>query len=100
MAIAFQTLAELQYWAQKNNWGRRRRADLSLHLERYDIVLCDERTCSLWAHVKAERDTRGRPIHPEDAWIAAVALDLGCPLITHDAGDFADIPGLRVISES
>ena len=34
-----------------------------------------------------------------DAWIAATALSLDCPLVTQNARHFADIPGLAVISE-
>lgn len=99
LGISFQTLAELRYWAHSANWGRRRRADLSLHLQQYDLILCDERTCDLWSVVKAQRAAVGRPIHPEDAWIAATALDLDCPLITHNPADFSAIPGLRVITD-
>lgn len=99
LAISFQTLAELNYWARSANWGRRRRADLALHLQQYDVILCDERTCDLWSLVKAERAALGRPIHPEDAWIAATALDLDCPLITHNTADFLAIPSLQVITD-
>jgi len=31
-----------------------------------------------------------------DAWIAATALLLECPLASHD-GDFADIPGIELL---
>jgi predicted nucleic acid-binding protein len=38
-------------------------------------------------------------IDTADAWIAATALALNCPLVTHDAADFAGVPGLKIISE-
>ncbi len=96
--ISFQTLGELEFWTLKSSWGRRRRADLAYFIEVYDVAYPDERVCSLWAKLKAQRERAGRPIHPEDAWIAATALDLGCPLITHDASDFNGIDGLKVIT--
>jgi len=34
-----------------------------------------------------------------DAWIAATALLYDAPLITHDAGDYLGVPGLKLITE-
>jgi predicted nucleic acid-binding protein len=42
---------------------------------------------------------RGRVIQAADAWIAATALLLRVPLVTHNASNFAGISGLTVISE-
>jgi predicted nucleic acid-binding protein len=42
----------------------------------------------------------GRPIVAADAWIAATALYLGAPLITHNKTDFVGVDGLAVISEA
>ena len=39
----------------------------------------------------------GRRLSVADAWIAATALYLGCPLATHDR-DFIGIPNLRLIT--
>jgi predicted nucleic acid-binding protein len=36
---------------------------------------------------------------PKDAWIAATALYLNAPLVTHNAAHFRDVPGLHVITE-
>ena len=62
------------------------------------VVYPEESTCLTWARIRHERFRLGRPLQPEDAWIAATALDIGCPLLTHGAGDFADIAGLEIIS--
>jgi predicted nucleic acid-binding protein len=35
-----------------------------------------------------------------DAWVAAVALRHGMPLVTHNRKHFEDIPDLTLISES
>ena len=37
---------------------------------------------------------------PADAWIAATALHLGVPLITHNKNDYLGVDGLTIISES
>jgi predicted nucleic acid-binding protein len=42
----------------------------------------------------------GRPISAADAWIAATALHLGAPLVTHNRSHFIGVDGLNVISEN
>jgi predicted nucleic acid-binding protein len=42
----------------------------------------------------------GLPIGVGDAWIAASALALSCPLVTPNAADFLGVPGLTVINET
>lgn len=98
LAISFQTAAELEFWAHKRNWERRRRADFALFLSDFFVVYSDEEACLFWASIRLARQRMGRPLQPEDAWIAATALVLGCPLITHDQEDFAGINGLEVLT--
>jgi tRNA(fMet)-specific endonuclease VapC len=42
----------------------------------------------------------GRPISAADAWVAATALHLDVPLVTHNKSDFLGVDLLTVISES
>lgn len=100
IGISFQTLAELEFWSQNRGWDRRRQADFALFLSDFFVAYADAETCALWAAVRLARQRAGRPLHPEDAWIAATALALNCPLITHDAADFGEIEGLEVITAS
>ena len=48
------------------------------------------------ARVRNERERAGRKLNTADAWIAATAIMLACPLASHDA-DFSDIPNLELI---
>ena len=41
--------------------------------------------------------SRVRKVRSGDAWIAATALRLGCPLATHNGADFRGIPELQLI---
>src|SRR5215471_13915728 len=52
--------------------------------------------CRLWGRLRAEQQSIGPPIAPQDAWIAATALRHGLSLITHNAGDFEGIAQLDV----
>ena len=96
VAIAFQTLEELLHGAYVANWGARRRAEMRDHLASYGVIWPNRRTVELSASLRGERRALGRALDTADAWIAATALTLDCPLASHDR-DFSDIPGLEVI---
>lgn len=51
------------------------------------------------AAVAATKAT-GRTLPFADSWIAATALSLGLPLVTHNRADFEGIAGLTVVSEA
>lgn len=53
-----------------------------------------------FAQLRSRRRRIGREIETADAWIAATALWLQCPVVTHNRRDFSDIPWLDVISEA
>ena len=94
--ISFQTLEEIWYGAVSGGWGERRRNQLAIFLGQYEVVYPDPQMVEVCARLRAERRLAGREIRTADAWVAATALILDCPLASHD-GDFADIPGLRLI---
>jgi predicted nucleic acid-binding protein len=98
--ISFMTLAELDSWADQHNWGRPRRERLARFLANYTPHFPDRRLCQLWGAVTAAGRRIGRPISTADAWIAATALFLDAPLVTHNPADFASLHGLTVISDT
>ncbi len=94
--ISFQTLEELWYGAYKSNWERRRQATLAEHLDQYEIVWASDELVRICARLRSERRSAGRELKLADAWIAATAILLQCPLATHDR-DFVAIPNLSLI---
>jgi len=100
LAISFMTVAELYQWAYIRNWGEQRLARLEERLHSYVIVPYDHGLCKQWARICVERQRLGKPISAQDAWVAATALRHGCPVVTHNRDDFAEISGLAVISEA
>ncbi len=95
--ISFMTLAELNLWPRRNHWGNSRREQLRVFLQRYHVYHSDESLCERWSAVVAQMRAIGRPIELGDAWIAATALDLGVPLVTNNATDFAHVEGLELL---
>ena len=96
--VSFMTVAELRRWALASNWGPARVAQLDHYLQRFNIVLVDLPLCQQWAEVMHEADRAGLPVGVADAWIAATALTLSCPLVTHNAADFRGVSGLTVLT--
>jgi len=100
LALSFMSVAELFQWAILRQWGDRRLTQLEQHLSNYLIIPVDQLLCREWAQVRANRQSIGRPISPQDAWIAATALRYDLPLVTHNIKDFREIPNLQLITPS
>jgi predicted nucleic acid-binding protein len=96
LALSFQTLEELWHGAYHANWGEPRQDELSQQLRHYEIVWPNSRLVDICARLRAERKRAGRELSLADAWIAATALMLNCPLATDDR-DFLGIPDLELI---
>ena len=99
-SISFMTLAELERWTLVANCGARRRQQLKTHLRRYVVQHSSAQVCRLWAATMNETRRAGTPMSVADAWVAATALHLQLPLVTHNRTHFAGVAGLTIISES
>lgn len=99
LAISFMTVAELYQWAAIRHWGARRVKQLEQSLmTNYTVLSFDIALCRKWGEVRARCRAMGKPISPEDAWIAATALQYNLPLVTHNPRDFANISDLEIIT--
>jgi len=96
--ISFMAQAELDRWVLEARWGEARRKRLREYLERFVVLPYDRALCAKWAEVTVAAQARGRRIECADAWIAATALLVGAPLITHNRNDYLGVPGLTLIS--
>jgi len=94
--ISFQTQEEVLFGAIKGRWGARRMIQLRPHLDQYELLGVTRELIDICAQLRGERESAGRALKTADAWIAASALLLRCPLATTD-GDFEGIPELELI---
>lgn len=99
--VALQTVMELRFGALNAGWGEFRRRRLERELAKYDVVQPDDELSTVCAALR-HRCVRighalGDKIHDGDRWIAATAIRLGIPLVSHD-GVFAGAPGLDLLS--
>jgi tRNA(fMet)-specific endonuclease VapC len=100
LALSFMTVAELFQWAILRQWGNRRLSQLEQYLKNYLVIPVDQPLCRGWAQIRSDRQNAGRPISPQDAWIAATALRHNLPLVTHNHRDFVGISNLQLITPS
>jgi tRNA(fMet)-specific endonuclease VapC len=100
LVISFQTQAELLRGALNANWGARRRQHLESRLNKYVVEPSSYALSLRWAEAMDSARRNGRPIAAADSWVAATALHLDVPLITHNRNHFIGVTGLTIISES
>lgn len=100
LAIAFITVGELYFGAEKKNWGEQKRKALETTLRNFVVIPYDHEIARCYGRLVAERQRNGSPIAPNDAWIAACTVRHAVPLVTHNAKDFEGITSLRVITET
>lgn len=101
ITVAFQTVMEVRFGAIVAGWGDFRRRRLEYHLRQYSLMEADDDLATVCAQLRARCVRTGHPlgdkVHDGDRWIAAAAIRLGVPLVSHD-GVFEDAPGLELLS--
>jgi predicted nucleic acid-binding protein len=98
LAVSLITIAEIEYGMEAKNWGAGRRDLMRRYLARFTVLSPDTETARVWARVKSACDKKGRPIAFADAWIAAAAVQLNVPLVTHNASDYQAVENLIVLT--
>ena len=101
--VSFMTAAEIEYGMESDGWGGHRRAGMRRYLdERFSVVYPDypdSQTVEIWASIVAGCERKGRSIAHSDAWIAATALRLSVPLVTHNARDYSAVDELLLFTQ-
>jgi tRNA(fMet)-specific endonuclease VapC len=100
LAISLTTLAEIEYGMEAKNWGAARRELMRQFLAHFTLLLPDAETARIWARIKNGCARKGRPIMFADAWIAASALQLNAPLVTHNASHHRVVENLTILTAS
>ena len=96
LQVSFQTLEEIRFGAYLRNWGKRRICEMQEHLSQFDVVWPDSDVVDACARLRSQTRRAGRELSQADAWIAATAATLECPLASDDR-DFDDIPEISLI---
>lgn len=94
-------IAELEYGLHqtKDAAQRNRRAAAFARIKRKPCLLIDKDTGEIFGRITADVDKKGKPSthRTHDLWLAALAIQYDMTIVTQNEGDFADIPGLKLI---
>lgn len=97
LVLSFMSIAELRMGAISAGWGARRRVLLEQFIRGFELFYADNDLCTLWGRLRADARAAGRPMSPQDAWIAATALALDAPLATNNRRDYEHVHRLRLL---
>jgi predicted nucleic acid-binding protein len=93
-AIPVVVLGEFRYGIAGSRHKAEYEAWLDATLPVFDVLLVDEGTTRAYAKLRVALKRSGRPIPANDAWIAALALQHGLPVLTRDQ-HFDAVPGVE-----
>jgi tRNA(fMet)-specific endonuclease VapC len=96
--VSLQTIAEMKHGSMLKSWGIKRLLHLEKFLTYYALLLPNNVTATIWAQLRTQVRNVGRHIKPDDAWIAATALEHDLTLVTHNVKDFESVEGLQILS--
>ncbi len=90
--------AELRLGALKSAKPQENLLKTELFLDPFERATFDSRCAEEYASIRAEFETRGKTIGPNDLMIAATAKAHGATLVTNNVREFERVPGLKVES--
>ncbi len=82
-------IRQSRHRAEYEDWLRRNASVLP-------VVRVGPGTAARYAEIRAELKSAGQPIPTNDLWIASLAREHGCALVSRDR-HFAAVPGLKLI---
>jgi tRNA(fMet)-specific endonuclease VapC len=92
------TFGELEFGAAKSQAQERAREVLDELISLLPVLPLPADAAGHYGQIRAELETKGRPIGNNDLWIAAHARAEDLVLVTHNPGEFKRVPRLRVES--
>lgn len=87
---------ELFYGARKGPRATANLATLSVFFAALVSLPFDDAAADIYGTIRADLEKRGLPIGPNDTMIAAIALQHGLTVATHNTNEFSRVPGLQI----
>ena len=96
VAISAVTRAEIRFGLALLQPDDKRRRSIDLLLNEYPVLPWTLEAADRYGEIAAHLQQTGQPIGEMDTQIAAHALVLGLPLVTHNTQHFKRVPGLKL----
>jgi tRNA(fMet)-specific endonuclease VapC len=97
IGISSITFSELRYGIAKSAHRKQNTNALEEFLIPLEIIPFDEKAAEVYGEIRTALERGGELIGAMDMLIAAHALSLGLPLVTHNTHEFKCIPSINVI---
>ena len=95
--VTFVTVGEFYKGAYKARWGMEKMAELERWLRNVVVLPYTAEVSRRWGQITGESERQGRPLPPNDAWIAACCLSHNLPLMTLNQQHFLTVEELVLI---
>jgi len=96
LALSPIVLGELQVGYYKGDRSPKRLAVIEAIRTSSELLSINNRVADTYAQLRAQLETAGTAIGPNNTWIAAEALHHKLVLVTNNTREFERVPGLRV----
>ena len=96
IGISVITLAELEHGVKKSANPAKNAARLIQALSAFEIADFDNHAAATYGLVRAQLESKGKPIGPLDTLIASHALSIDAVLVTDNMREFKRVKGLTV----
>lgn len=96
LAVSVIVAAELRFGAAKRGSDSLAQ-EIEDVLSELDVLPFEPPADREYARIRSLLERAGRPIGPNDLFVAAHALALDAPLVTGNFAEFERVPGLRVV---
>ena len=96
MAVSTVTLGELVFGAEHSRQVERNLADIEAMSAKLEVLPFDDNAAYHFGRIRAALYRAGRPIGPYDMMIAGQARACGLILVTNNAKEFEQVPGLML----
>ena len=90
------TVAELYYGAEKSKAKKKNWAIVENFVSIFEIIPFDEKSCIIYARIRASLEKSGVPIGPMDLLIASISLANSFILVTNNIKEFRRIKVLKL----
>lgn len=96
IAVCAPVKAELYYGAARSRNPLAARALQDNFLGRFTSLPFDDAAANAYGRIRADLVSQGTPIGPNDLLIAAIAINQGLTLVTHNTREFVRVTGLVI----
>ena len=96
VGISVISYGEVLFGISKQQPGASKQKRIDYLLDHMPIALMDEDVARCYGQIRSSLELTGKPIGPNDTWIAAHAMSLGATLVTGNVREYKRVVGLVV----